>query len=246
MADIEQLLAALDHEVETGAVSLVDYWRRRASIEAGHGDPRRSQPPVTAPPVTPPPVPARPPVQPTPPPVTAPTQPPPVRPVAPPPPVTPTQVQPGTAPVHPGAAPVQLGAPPLPAPMSPPPAEEIAWRELGESLHGIPGERVSHPLADGPVRPAPGLTPIPRPSPPDLPMAPPAPADAPAAAEPGRPAGPHPFAPSEGAVQLPVHTSWDPEQPSTPPRWLARLSDKGDTSVRKGSGRRRGWGRRGR
>lgn len=130
--------------------------------------------------------------------------------------------------------------------MSPHPAEEIAWRALGESLHGIPGERVSPPAMDGPVRPAPGLTPIPRPSPPDLPLAPPAPADAPAAGELGRSAGPHPFAPAEGAVQLPVHTSWDPEQPGTPPRWLARLSDKGDTSVRKGSGRRRGWGRRGR
>ena len=236
MADIEQLLAALDHEVETGAVSLVDYWRRRASIEAGHGDPRRSQPPVTPPPVTPPPA--------TPPQPTPPSPPPPARPVAPPPPpATPSPVQPTPPSPPPPARPV---APAPPAPMSPHPAEEIAWRALGESLHGIPGERVSHPAMDGPVRPAPGLTPIPRPSPPDLPLAPPAPADAPAAGELGRSAGPHPFAPAEGAVQLPVHTSWDPEQPGTPPRWLARLSDKGDTSVRKGSGRRRGWGRRGR
>lgn len=255
--DTEQLLADLDHEVQVGGVSLVDYWRRRASIEAGHGDPRRS-------PATPAPTPDQPVAQQPPPDQPAPQQPPPDQPaLQQPPPDQPVPQQPVAdlpsesetpapdALLH-QAAPVVMAPPPVvesrpgaiaPPPPPPPPgvgAPQISWHELGAAVHGIPDEPPGTPTSvSEPATPEPGHAPA------ATSLVSPAPPDKPVTAVGEQPKAHHLYAPPEGAVRLPVQTSWEPQDPPNPPRWLARLSTKGDSSARGRSGRRRGWGRKG-
>jgi hypothetical protein len=234
--DTEQLLADLDHEVQVGGVSLVDYWRRRASIEAGHGDPRRS-------PATPAPAPDQPVGQ-----LPPPDQPAPQQPVA----DLPSESEtPAPDALSHQAAPVVMAPPPVvesrPGAIAPPPppppgvgAPQISWHELGAAVHGIPDEQPGTPTSvSEPATPEPGHAPA------ATSLVSPAPPDKPVTAVGEQPKAHHLYAPPEGAVRLPVQTSWEPQDPPNPPRWLARLSTKGDSSARGRPGRRRGWGRKG-
>ncbi len=250
-------LAALDCELDAGRVTLVDYWRRRAAIESGRAVPTHREP-ITAPAEDPR---AEEP-EPTPEPSTE-------RELGPetPEPAAQPSTQRELGPETPAPAPTPAPAAPAPAALAPaapaPAALEPPVSEM--PVQGMPVER--GPAADphrtgvpplstpGPAahqgaadeltaKPAPSYRlddPAPPPAP--APAAPAAPPDRTAEGSGLRPAAHTPFAPPDGAVNIPFTPTWTPEPEPDPP-WRRALRGTQSSRVPKRGKLPRRWGRR--